>query len=824
MHRRGVTAVACLGLVLVWTVGDPVPFVSASSSLDGGSATQANNSCGWVSGFWSRDFDRQVSALVVFDDGTGPDLYAVGYFRRANGRFVNGFARWDGASWAPLDDAGGIWGNGGAFALAVFDDGSGAALYAGGVAVDSQGLGRPVVARWDGAAWSEIGQLSNPSPHTHVEALVAYDDGSGAALYASGGFDVADGVEVNHIAKWTGTAWKPLTGPLGTGTENPARALRVYDDGGGVALYVGGYIPHAGGVEVNGVAKWDGSTWSALAGPSGFGTDGSVSTLEVWDDGSGPALFVAGTFSESGGVFSLSIARWDGSAWSALSGPSLPGISGGYAWVHSLTVHDDGTGSKLYVGGEFTQAGGLEALNIARWDGSSWSVLDGPAGNGASEIVSALASFDDGGGTGLFAGGDFDLAGGVPVGKIARWNGGAWSPLSAATGHGLGSSAVALEVFDDGGGPEVIAGGYFGSAGDIPASSVAAWDGDHWSALDGPSGDGIRGEVRALEVWDRGSGPELYAGGGFSVAGGLPIKTVACWNGIEWAALAGSSGTWMGGIRDLAVFDDGTGSALFAGGSFTQVSGVAADRIAKWNGSVWSPLAGPSGNGVDARVDALMVFDDGTGPALHVGGWFDTAGGVTVNRIAKWNGSAWSALTGPSGTGVGEFAVLALEVFDDGGGPDLYAGGYFDTAGGVTVNGIARWDGSEWSSVGGPLGVGAEGGVVSMTVWDDGTGLALYIGGRFPSAGGVDAYNIARWDGSTWSVLDGPAGNGFEWSVSDLYGYDDDRGPALFAAGYLDSAGGLASDRFAVWRCPDGLLFWDGFELGDTSSWNVTQP
>ena len=69
-------------------------------------------------------------------------------------------------------------------------------------------------------------------------------------------------------------------------------------------------------------------------------------------------------------------------------------------------------------------------------------------------------------------------------------------------------------------------------------------------------------------------------------------------------------------------------------------------------------------------VYALEVFDDGTGPALFAGGEFTTAGGVSANRIAKWDGTSWSAL----GSGLGSY-VYALEVFDDGTGTALFAGG-----------------------------------------------------------------------------------------------------------------------------------------------------
>ena len=80
-------------------------------------------------------------------------------------------------------------------------------------------------------------------------------------------------------------------------------------------------------------------------------------------------------------------------------------------------------------------------------------------------------------------------------------------------------------------------------------------------------------------------------------------------------------------------------------------------------------------------------------------------------------------------------------VFDDGSGPALYAGGVFTTAGGVTVNRIAQWDGTRWSA----LGSGMNGSVSALTVYDDGTGPVLYAGGRFTTAGGRASSNIGKW-------------------------------------------------------------------------------
>jgi hypothetical protein len=175
---------------------------------------------------------------------------------------------------------------------------------------------------------------------------------------------------------------------------------------------------------------------------------------------------------------------------------------------------------------------------------------------------------------------------------------------------------------------------------------------------------------------------------------------------------------------------------------------VAANYIAKWNGSSWSPWeAEAAGWG---RVSALAVHDDGGGPALYAAGGFETAGDAVANGIARWNGSSWS----PLGSGVGY--VYALATFDDGRGPALYAGGGFQIAGGVTVYGIVKWDGSSWS----PLGTGIGGSVFALVVYDDGGGPALYAGGSFQTAGGAPASNIARWDGSSWAPLGSGVGGG----------------------------------------------------------------
>jgi hypothetical protein len=241
--------------------------------------------------------------------------------------------------------------------------------------------------------------------------------------------------------------------------------------------------------------------------------------------------------------------------------------------------------------------------------------------------------------------------------------------------------------------------------------------------------------------------------------------------------------------------------------------------------AAWRRLATVTSDASLGVVNALAVFDDGGGPALYVGGYFSTAGGGIVNGIAEWNGAAWTALGDGIRSSVSPAYVYALAAFDDGTGPTLYAGGRFTTAGDVDAVGIARWDGTRWSAVGSGMGTDARTVQVrALVVHDDENGPALYAGGGFATAGGVTVNSVAKWNGVEWS----PLGSGVEGAVADrsyygmpvfaLSAFTDSGGPSLYAGGAFRVVGGEVSAFLARWGCRTVLadLDVDGdVDLGD---------
>src|SRR5260221_14760739 len=105
--------------------------------------------------------------------------------------------------------------------------------------------------------------------------------------------------------------------------------MEVFDAGSGPALYVGGFFTSAGGAPANNIAKWNGSAWAPLGG----GLSPAVGALAVFDDGTGPALHAGNAGGAAARVF-----KWNGSTWTLVGNRDL-----GDCGVGSMTGFRDGS-------------------------------------------------------------------------------------------------------------------------------------------------------------------------------------------------------------------------------------------------------------------------------------------------------------------------------------------------------------------------------------------------------------------------------------------------------------------------------------------------
>jgi trimeric autotransporter adhesin len=336
-----------------------------------------------------------------------------------------------------------------------------------------------------------------------------------STFIVGGDFVSAGGLTVNGIARWDGTAWTGFGTGLTGGSVNPAvQAITTLPNGD---LVVGGDFINAGDVSAKFVAQWNGFEWAPIG--AGFSTSGSnsfVACLATLSDGS---VVAGGLMGVSGSTPIKGLAQWDGSQWKAFGqGISEPFSGVGFAFALVLVPESDG---QFIVGGNFKKIDGVTVNGLARWTGASWQTF----GSGFNDRVSTLESWSSPSGQSfLYAAGRFSTAGGVSAARVARWNGTSWEPLGAGIPGAPPISVAALKVFTVGENPLAYVGGSFKNAGGVGISSLATWDGTQWSPVGGTVNTGI---VYDLALLTDGTRPTaLIVGGQLFKAGTLPATNV----------------------------------------------------------------------------------------------------------------------------------------------------------------------------------------------------------------------------------------------------------------------------------------------------------
>ena len=369
---------------------------------------------------------------------------------------------------------------------------------------------------------------------------------------------------------------------------------------------------------------------------------------------------------------------------------------------------------------------------------ATWALAAGPGGwdhlgdhgTPGSDSLNLVASALEVTPTGLYVGGKFTDAGGIAnADRIAKWNGSAWSAVSSSTEQIANGEVFAIAVT----GGKVYAGGVFTNAGNSGADNLAVWDGTTWEPFCTLPGQTI-GNVRALQV----VGSTLYVGGDFQ--NGAGIATADYLLGCDLASGAPRATTvdpahpFSGPVKALTATSDGT---LYAGGRFANLENLAAaDNVAYLNGSGWHAMGSTGGGACGCALDAYVRGLAASGTNVFVGTEGTNVAGIAqADHVAKWDGSAWSAM-GANSAGTNGWFPAATNIYDLASfGSNVFATGTFQNADGDPLaDNIAWFDGTDWNPVGSS---GAGNGP-----WvGEGSALAivdrqLYAAGNFTSAGG----------------------------------------------------------------------------------------
>jgi hypothetical protein len=688
--------------------------------------------------------------------------------------------------------------NGPVYALARLSDGrvvlGGRFSVCGGVRVNS-------LATWDGTRYGALG-APGLTFSTGNEGFVYSIAVVGQAVYVGGLFDRAGSVAAAGVARLQSGTWSALgSGLARAGTRPTVRALEPV----GTALWVGGQFDQAGGASANSLAVWSGTTWSATAAGGVTRTDGSAGTVNAlhWN---GSRMLVGGNFEQAGAVAADSIAVWQSGTWSALgaTGASGSAFGGAIRTIEELA-------GRVYVGGDFQTAPGPtgSTFRAAFWDGAQWQAMGArPSSNGLAGLAPFAAAMREVNGQ-LVVAGNFNAAVNCPDAAcvVSSWGviryGSNWqAAYRVGLGAGAGTYYSGEAILPDAAASDAyLVAGDFGAADtSVGASNLARWTGSVWQSLAdlGPQ-LGANGSITAAAV----GGGQLYVGGQFSEIGGVPAFGIARFDGQRWHALGAGRENGLRIINNTfgnrtsvsAIAIDGAN--VYVAGFFTHGGSVESPGLLRWDGQAWRSMGtGASSNSIP-RVNALALY----GGSLYVGGSFTQFGGVGANHLARRNGTSWAAVGGANNGTNGPVHALVAD------SSALYVGGAFSQAGGVAAGRLARFNGS-FSNMGG--GVSLAGGLAEVTALALDRG-ALYVGGNFTLAGSVSARNVARWNDGNWSGL----GSGVTSSqalgarISGILA--DPSG--VYVVGNFDSAGGQPAANLARWS---GSA-WDSFGGGIAS-------
>ena len=197
-----------------------------------------------------------TNGTVVNCEYFNDTLYATGFFDRICGQPVGYIAKWENNSWQPsaisISDPG--------HALKAIDN----KLY---IARYEQSLDSNWLYVYDNGQLQTVGSgvflttASGFSALPNIYDVLKYD----GKIVACGEFDRVGTDSIQGIMQWDGNQWNALGSGLSGNIINTSgvmfpHQLMVHNS----ELYVAGNFRYAGGIEVNGIAKWDGNQWAAL--------------------------------------------------------------------------------------------------------------------------------------------------------------------------------------------------------------------------------------------------------------------------------------------------------------------------------------------------------------------------------------------------------------------------------------------------------------------------------------------------------------------------------------------------------------------------------
>ncbi len=575
------------------------------------------------------------ATLSLVNDGT--NLYAG----NGQGAGAGEVFKYTGSTWTKIGGASvnNSWAAAGSVSAMVFANSK---LYAAPWSTATANM-NSMMYEWNGTTWTNTGGnfLNNSWGGNGIARIDSTTTMNGKMYIGLGNVTNAA-----QVYEYDGTTARRIGGAGLDGSW----AANTYEDVSSMTSYKGElYVGLGSGAGDAEVWKWNGSTWTKIGGDginSAWGTssENNVPSMTVWNGN----LYVGlGTQ-----AYQADIWKWDGSTWTLVAGTlgntiAATGVNG--SWyisprsVESMTVWNDQLCAGLGGSGAYSE--------LWCWTGTgNWTKIGGGSGAGVNSswasaaAVTSLAAYKGE----LYAG----IQGNSHQVSVWKWNGTTWTQVAgqdvnSTWSDGAYTYARALTVYN---GNLYFGVGYSGSSN--PTGDVWRWNGSAWSQV---GGDGINGgwttsdnreEVATLTTYKG----KLYAGLGFSGNNDAILYSFGN-NGYAETTTSSFDTSW----KHIAATYDGINMKLYINGvldSTTAVSTTGVDNSMPLSigGSWGSPINGDGQGRFNGSLDEIRISNTARSsfnskPYVNTEQAVSLASAVRKSGVATWAGFSSSETT-----------------------------------------------------------------------------------------------------------------------------------------------------------------------------------
>jgi hypothetical protein len=285
---------------------------------------------------------------------------------------------------------------------------------------------------------------------------------------------------------------------------------------------------------------------------------------------------------------------------------------------------------------------------------------------------------------------------------------------------------------------DVWAVGSADNAAGNPQPLAEHWNGTAWSIV--PTPTVVTGTFSGVAAI---SSTDVWAGGGFLLSRRGNMAQFEHWNGSKWSVAKSPT---VAGASILGMAAVSSSNVWAVGRSLTSTS-VAQTLIEHWNGRKWAVVASPNAStqgNLLSGVTAISATD-----VWAVGDFQTSTGAGTVFQTLTehWNGTAWSIVPSPNGVGP-EAELNGVAAVST---SDVWAVG---DSGNNTLT--EQWNGTSWAVVPSPN-------PSTATLFNTLSGASvvaasdIWAVGQTRDSSGIPATLIEQWNGTSWSIVTSPA-------------------------------------------------------------------